>query len=60
MKTRVFLAFLLMMTLAASCAAQMNFDIESPYVRYTKLDGTDDMPVLVDVLGGEQLSEKMV
>ena len=57
MKTKVFLLFLLMMTLAAYGAAQMNFDIDSPYLTYTKLDSEDAPPVLIDVLGGEELPE---
>ncbi|MBR5560499.1 MAG: CapA family protein [Clostridia bacterium] len=57
MKKRVLIAFLLMMTLAAGCAAQMNYDLNNPNVHYTPLDASEAMPVLVDVLGGEQLPE---
>ncbi len=56
MKTRILTVFVLMMTLAAACGAQMNYDI-SPYLTYEKLDGGESMPQLIDVLGGETLPE---
>ena len=59
MKTRTLLAFLLMMTLALTCSAQMNYDMVSPYLNYTKLESDEAPPVLVDVLGGEALPEGM-
>ena len=51
MKRRVFIAFLLMMLPAVLAAAQMNYDLTSPYLRYTPLDGAEGMPELIDVLG---------
>jgi len=30
LKKRILIAFLLMMTLAAGCAAQMNYDLQNP------------------------------
>ena len=50
MKKRILFTFLLMMACAATCAAQMNFDLQSPYLTYTKTAEEDAMPVLVDVL----------
>ena len=50
MNRRILFTFLLMMMLAAASAAQMNFDLESPYIRYTKMDEEDAMPVLIDVI----------
>ena len=50
MNKRIILTFLLMMTLAATGAAQMNFDLESPYLKYTKTAEEDAMPVLIDVI----------
>ena len=50
MKKRILFTFLLMMACAAACAAQMNFDLQSPYLTYTKTAEEDAMPVLVDVL----------
>ena len=57
MKKKIWIAFLLMMTLAAGCAAQMNYDLNNPNVQYTPLDASEAMPVLIDVLGGEELPE---
>ena len=50
MKIKGFLAFLLMMMLAVSTAAQMDYHIISPYLVYEKLDESDAVPVLIDVL----------
>ena len=50
MKIKMFLAFLLMMTLAATAAAQMDYHIISPYLVYEKLDESDAAPVLIDVI----------
>ena len=50
MNKRIILTFLLLMTLAATGAAQMNFDLESPYLKYTKTAEEDAMPVLIDVI----------
>ena len=41
------LAFLLMMSLAAPAAAQMNYDLPSPHLSYER---GEDMPALVDTL----------
>ena len=57
MKKRILIAFLLMMTLAAGCAAQMNYDLQNPNLTYTPLDQSEAMPVLVDVLAGEEVPE---
>ena len=51
MKRKTLIAFLLMMTLLASSAcAQMNYDLQNPNLRYEKLDSSEAMPVLIDVL----------
>lgn len=50
MKRRVLLAFLLMMTAASVCAAQMNYDLMSPYLIYTQLGG-EEILELIDVHG---------
>ena len=57
MKKRILIAFLLMMTLAAGCAAQMNYDLQNPNLTYTPLDQSEAMPVLIDVLAGEEVPE---
>ena len=57
MKKRILIAFLLMMTLAAGSAAQMNYDLKNPNLTYTPLDQSAAMPVLIDVLGGGELPE---
>lgn len=57
MKKRILIAFLLMMTLAAGCAAQMNYDLKNPNLSYTPLGEGETMPVLVDVLDDEQPME---
>ncbi|MBQ6859287.1 MAG: hypothetical protein IJO02_07645, partial [Clostridia bacterium] len=44
------IAFLLMTTLAASAAAQMNYELNNPNLIYTPLEADEGMPVLVDVL----------
>ena len=50
MKRKTLIAFLLMMTLAGTAPAQMN-DIQiNPHLRYEKLDSSEVMPVLIDVL----------
>ena len=54
MKHCILIAFLLMTTLAASCAAQMNYDLPSDHLTYTKLDESEAFE-LIDVLGGETL-----
>lgn len=53
MKKRTLIAFLLMMILAVSCAAQMNYDLPSDHLTYTPVGESDAMPVLIDVLAGE-------
>lgn len=50
MKRRVLFAFLLMMTAASVCAAQMNYDLMSPYLIYTQLGG-EEILELIDVHG---------
>ena len=45
------IAFLLMTTLTASAAAQMNYELNNPNLAYTPLEADEGMPVLVDVLG---------
>lgn len=57
MKRRTLLIFLLMMLLAAVSAAQMNYDLPSPYLRYSPLSDEDALPPLVDVLGGEDAQD---
>jgi len=57
LKKRILIAFLLMMTLAAGCAAQMNYDLQNPNLTYTPLDQSEAMPVLIDVLAGEEVPE---
>ena len=54
---RMWIAFLLMMTLAPLAGAQMNYELTSPYLTYTKLEESEAMPMLIDVLGGETLPE---
>jgi len=54
LKHRILIAFLLMTTLAASCAAQMNYDLPSDHLTYTKLEESEAFE-LIDVLGGETL-----
>jgi len=49
-KMRMLIAFLLMTTLAASAAAQMNYDLNNPNLIYTPLEADEGMPVLIDVL----------
>lgn len=44
---RLALAFLLMTMLAAAAAAQMNYEITSPYITYIKTED-GDMPALID------------
>lgn len=56
---RILPAFLLMITLAATCAAQMNYDLISPYLIYTKLDESE-VPVLIDVLNGETAPDAQI
>lgn len=50
---RTALALLLMMLLTTACAAQMNYDIVSPYLSYTQPEDGESLPALIDVLGGE-------
>ena len=51
MKRRTLIAFLLMTSLLAGNAlAQMNYDLTNPNLRYEKLDESEAMPVLIDVL----------
>ena len=50
MKKRTLLAFLLMITLAGTALAQMNYDLPNPNLRYEKLEAGEAMPVLIDVL----------
>ena len=51
MKRKTLMAFLLMMTLlAGSACAQMNFELQNPNLVYEKLDSSEAMPVLIDVL----------
>ena len=57
LKMRMWIAFLLMMTLAPLAGAQMNYELTSPYLTYTKLEESEAMPMLIDVLGGETLPE---
>ena len=56
---RILPAFLLMITLAATCAAQMNYDLISPYLIYTKRDESE-VPVLIDVLNGETAPDAQI
>lgn len=46
--------FLLLMMTAAAAAAEMNYEITSPYLRYTKLEESEVMPILGGsaVIGG--------
>jgi len=53
---RMLTAFLLMMLLAAPCCAQMNYDLPSDHLTYTKLDESEAF-VLIDTLGGDALPE---
>lgn len=53
--SRVAFFFVLMMTLAAGCAAQTNYDVTNPYITYTRLEAADTLPVLVDTFAGEQV-----
>lgn len=55
MKRAVCMFLLLMMT-AATAAAQMNYDLTSPYIVYTRLDEREAMPVLGGsaVIGGAE------
>ncbi|MBR3794976.1 MAG: CapA family protein [Clostridia bacterium] len=57
MKKRIVTAFLLMMLLAASCAAQMNYDLTNPNLRYMPISEDEAMPELIDVLGGGELPQ---
>lgn len=57
LKKRTLIAFLLMTTLAASCAAKMNYDLPSEHLTYTPVGESDAIPVLVDVLSGEALPD---
>ena len=50
MKRKTLIAFLLMMTLAGAALAQMNETPINPNLRYEKLDSSEMMPVLIDVL----------
>ena len=50
MKRKTLTAFLLMMTLAGAALAQMNETPINPNLRYEKLDSSEMMPVLIDVL----------
>ena len=50
MKRKTLIAFLLMMTLAVTAPAQMNYELTNPNLRYEKLDAGEMMPVLIDVL----------
>ena len=47
---RLFSLILMMTALAATAAAQMNYDLPSPHIAYTWI-GESDMPELVDTLG---------
>ncbi|MDO5376758.1 MAG: CapA family protein [Clostridia bacterium] len=53
---RVVCMFLLLMMTAASAAAQMNYDLISPYLVYSKLEESEAMPVLGGsaVIGGAE------
>ena len=44
---RTVLSFLLMITLAATGAAQMNYELTSPYLTYSKTED-GDIPVLIE------------
>ena len=44
---RTVLSFLLMITLAATGAAQMNYELASPYLTYSKTEDSD-IPVLIE------------
>ena len=51
MKRITLMAFLLMMNLlAGSACAQMNYELQNPNLSYEKLDSSEAMPMLVDVL----------
>ena len=57
MKKRIAFLLLLMMTAsAASGAADMNYELESPHVTYTKTEGSS-MPVLLDPAASQQDEE---
>lgn len=58
MKRRTLIALLLTMTLLTGTAcAQMNYELYNPNLTYEQPEAGEAMPVLVDVLDGEELPE---
>ena len=58
MKRRTLIALLLTMTLLTGAAcAQMNYELYNPNLTYEQPEAGEAMPVLVDVLDGEELPE---
>lgn len=53
MVRRMLLFALAMIACALPCAAQMNYELSSPYITYTPTAGEDAMPALVDVHGSD-------
>ncbi len=59
MRRAVCLLLMLMMS-AATAAAQMNYDLTSPYITYTKLEEGEGMPILIGADGPTDIAVTQV